>query len=396
MKRKKWLSLLAVGLLFCLSLPAFAEGGIPGDGEYHFTGNEFSDSDDLRGVFVTGLPEAGTAALMLGDRVIRAGDALSVEDLSALRLRPSANRDAEAVITFLPVCSGGAEPESVLTMHIEKAEDKPPVAKDLKLETYRNLPNTGVLKAENDDDGPMTFTLKNRPDRGTVELSEDGSFTYTPKRNKVGEDSFTFTATDAAGNESEPAVVRIRILLPQDKETFADLSRDGQFAALWLRESGLYEGERISGRLCFGPSKPVTRGEFLAMVMDLNGIAPEIGLASSGFDDEQEAPLWLRPYLASAMRRGIACGTASEAGLLFRPNDPITGSEAALILTRALGLETEQPVSSLETSENESVPAWAAESVAALRNAGIPVSGTQVPLTRAETADLLYLASKLQ
>ena len=132
------------------------------------------------------------------------------------------------------------------------------------------------------------------------------------------------------------------------------------------------------------------------MVMDLNGIAPEIGLASSGFDDEQEAPLWLRPYLASAMRRGIACGTASEAGLLFRPNDPITGSEAALILTRALGLETEQPVSSLETSENESVPAWAAESVAALRNAGIPVSGTQVPLTRAETADLLYLASKLQ
>lgn len=396
MKRKKRLSLLAAGLLFCLSLPVFAEGGIPGDGEYVFTGEEFSDAEDLRGVFVTGLPEAGTAALMLGDRVIRPGDALSLDDLSALRLRPAVNRDAEAVISFLPVCSGGAEPECVLTMHIEKAEDRPPVAKDLKLETYRNLPNTGVLKAENDDDGPLTFTLKSRPDRGTVELSEDGSFTYTPKRNKVGEDSFTFTATDAAGNESEPAVVRIRILLPQDRETFADLPRDGQFAALWLRESGLYEGERISGRLSFGPAKPVTRGEFLAMAMDLNGIAPEIGLAASGFDDEQEAPLWLRPYLASAMRRGIVCGDRSEDGLLFRPNDPITGSEAARILARVLGLETEQPVSAPETPEDGSVPAWAAGSVDALRNAGVPASGTQEPLTRAETAELLYRASKLQ
>ena len=130
------------------------------------------------------------------------------------------------------------------------------------------------------------------------------------------------------------------------------------------------------------------------MAMDLEGVAPEIGLPVSGFADEDTAPLWLRPYLASAMRRGIVRGTQGENGLLFRPDDPVTGAEAAWMLARTLGLDSDRAVSTLDLPE-ESVPAWAADAVSALRAADVPASGTQAPLTRAETAELLYRASKL-
>ena len=46
-------------------------------------------------------------------------------------------------------------------------------------------------------------------------------------------------------------------------------------------------------------------GKTKAMVMDLEGIEPEIGLQVSAFADAQDAAPWLRPYLASALRRGL-------------------------------------------------------------------------------------------
>ncbi|MFR5421782.1 MAG: Ig-like domain-containing protein [Oscillospiraceae bacterium] len=42
-------------------------------------------------------------------------------------------------------------------------------------------------------------------------MQENGSFVYTPRQEWVGEDSFTFTVTDAAGNVSHPATVRITV-----------------------------------------------------------------------------------------------------------------------------------------------------------------------------------------
>lgn len=393
MKRKRFFCIraaLALILTLSLTLPVFAQTEIRSDEEYTFTGEEFSAWEDLRGIFVTGLSDDGFR-LLLGNRVILAGDVIAGEDLARLRLQPCRDEDAEASVRFLPICGDGLAEEAVFTMHVQKAEDEPPIARDLKLETYRNLPNSAVLRATNDDDGPLTFRLKDRPTRGTVELAADGSFTYTPKKNKVGEDSFTYTVTDAGGNESAPATVRINIITPQDAETFADLDRNAQFTALWMRETGLFGGERVSDRLSFGPELPVSRGEFLAMLMDLEGVDPEIGLQSSGFVDEADAPQWIRPYLASAMRRGLARGCRSEEGLCFQPNRPVTGAEAALFLSRILRLDAVQTGAVPEPG----VPAWAAGAAAALREAGISLTANRKSLTRSQVADLLYAVSQI-
>lgn len=83
-----------------------------------------------------------------------------------------------------------------------------PVCEDGTLETYKNIANTGTLSATDQEDQELTYQLVKEPKRGTVELHTDGSFTYTPDKNKVGKDSFVFTATDPAGNVSNEACVK--------------------------------------------------------------------------------------------------------------------------------------------------------------------------------------------
>ena len=349
MKAEKMLGRLALGLLAALALAlpvaadtdgdAAAEAPVPEEGLYCFSREALDERAELTGIFFTEVPAEDAARICLGSRVLRVGDAVSREDLS--RLTVEAVGGGETRLSFLPFEDGHLGEETVMTFHFETVEDTAPSAANSSLETWRNLPNTGKLKATGT--GELSFRLENRPRRGTVELNADGSFTYTPKKNKVGEDSFTFTVTDAAGRVSEPATVLVTIRKPNDARTFADLDRDEQFEAIWMREAGLFGGELVSDRLSFGPEQPVSRGDFLAMVMDLEGIDPEIGLQVSGFADEADAPVWLRPYLASALRRGLIQGETTPAGLVFRPNQPITQAEAAALVARVRDMEALLP-----------------------------------------------------
>ena len=360
---------LVLALCFCLVLPAAADAAA-GAGEetgiFCFSREELDGREALEGVFLTALPAPEQAQVLLGTRILRAGDAISRGDLARIRVEPQAGGEAE--LRFLPYEDGRLGEAAVKTFHLESREDKAPTALEGTLETWRNLPNRGQLRARDEEDGTLIFRLENRPRRGTVELQEDGSYVYTPRKNKVGEDSFTFTVTDAAGNVSAPATVRITIRKPGDAQTFADLDRDQQFEALWLRETGLFGGELIDQRLSFGPERSVSRGEYLAMVMDLAGINPEIGLPVSAFADAEEAAPWLRPYLASALRRGLIDGESQAGDLVFRPNEPITRGEAAILTARVF-----DPDGALPAAQSDAPDA---------------------PLTRLEAARLLYEASK--
>ena len=102
------------------------------------------------------------------------------------------------------------------------------------------------------------------------------------------------------------------------------------------------------------------------MVMTLEGIDPEIGLQVSAFADAEDAAPWLRPYLASALRRGLIRGESTPEGLVYRPNDPISEAEAAGLVAQARGTELALPTAFAELSET--------------------------PLTRKKAAELLYQA----
>ncbi len=382
-------------LLVCLAAltlsAAAADGETLYNAEYCFCQSDFCADPSIRlsGIFVTAVPEEDVASLMLGSRVIRAGDILPQDALDRLRLTPSCRESCDAVLCFQPICGSALGAPSQLTIRIQSGKNETPRAIRGELETYKNISNDGMLSGSDPENGPLTFRISENPKLGTVKLERDGRYVYTPAKNRVGEDSFSFTVTDDAGNVSQPATVSIRILKPSDAMTFADVSDTDQYEAMWLREQGLSGGRTVAGMPCFCPLEPVSRAEFLVMVMELKGVPIDESLTVSGFADAEKAAAWMQPYLACAMRRGLVRGESTEAGLMFRPNDPVTGQEAAVMLQNLLRLPVTAAVMPSPDAD------WAAAPLQALREAGVSLPAPEEQLTRQEAASLLRQVADL-
>ena len=381
---KKFLCLLLLGALI---LPVTA-AEVDCDARYCFSTGDFSTSEDpLRGVCITGLPEAETGTVLLGSRVVRTGDILTADQLEQLTFTPlRTEQDLTATICYLPVYDNRVEQTAAMTINIRGKENHAPTAEDSTLETYKNLPNEGKLKVKDPEGETLTYTLLRKPRRGDVTLRDDGTFIYTPKKNKVGVDSFTYTATDASGKVSREATVTVQVLKPTDSKLYTDTAGlDCQFEAQWLRNTGLFAGETISGQLCFQPGKAVSRGEFVAMVVRCLEIPME---DVSYVGVPENAPQWLKPYLAAANRAGLMTGWPDAKDF----SAPITGAEAAVLLNNALDL-TVEPDALVQVSALDA-PEWATAAVTAMTCNGLAVNAEDY-LTRADIACLLYDAKAL-
>lgn len=376
-------------VMLCLWLTIYSSAAqTPYGTSYCYGETEFSETA-LDGIVVTGVPSSTVANVCYGSRILRAGDILTAGALSQLTLEPVSADGADAVLTYLPVVDGKLQPQSEITVTIGKKENDPPVARDSELETYKNIANNGKLDVQDPENGQMTYTIITEPKRGTVEIQDDGSYVYTPKKNKVGTDRFTFVATDDAGNISNEATVTVEILKPSSKTTYADMNGDPDaFTAKWMQEQGLFTGETVSGALCFNPDEQVTRGEFLVMLMDLLELEPADAQLTSGFADESDTPAWMQPYVVSALSNGIISGISSDAGMVFRPAASLTRAEAAVMVQNILDLPTDEASSITDTA----TPAWAEDAVSALSEAGIlsDATETMVPVTRREASQILY------
>lgn len=368
------------------------------DSVYCFTSQDFAQGDlPLAGICITQLPEPQSGTVMLGTRILRPGDILTAEQLAQMTFAPlRTQEDAQAQVTYLPIYEDRVEKSTTMTISIRGKEDKSPVAQDSSLETYKNLPNKGSLKASDPEGDALTFTLVRNPKRGEVTINTDGSFTYTPKKNKVGVDSFTFTAADPAGNVSREATVTIQILKPTDAKQYTDtIGLDCRFAAEWMRNTGLFVGEKVSGQDCFYPEKTVSRGEFLAMVVQILDIPLEDAAYTAIPED---TPDWLKPYLAAAMRSGLLAGLPQTETGSFAADQPVTGAEVAVMLQNALDLSVTKEVLAAEQqqspSSDEEIPVWAAASVTVLRENGIRLDAN-APVTRGLIAQVLYQTKQL-
>ena len=332
-------------LLLAFSLLALPVSGaeVDCDGRYCFGTGDFSE-ENLRGICVTGLPGPEVGAVQLGERVIQPGDILTAAQLDQLVFQPvGREEDISATLDYLPVFSDRVGEQSSLTISIRGKENQAPVAEDFAAETYKNLPVEGTLKVKDPEGETMTFTLVRPPKRGQVEIKEDGSYTYTPKKNKVGIDSFVYTATDASGKVSRESTVTITIVKPTDSTQYTDtVGRDCRFAAEWMKNTGIFVGEILDGNACFQPEKPVSRGEFLAMLIRTLEI-PTREDDTAVWDEE--VPQWLRPYLNAALRAGAIAGLP-QAGY----GEPITGAEAAAMIQNILALDTAETFSLEEGS----------------------------------------------
>ena len=388
MFRTKTLSLLLCVCLILGLIGAVTAAEVDCDDTYCFQSTDFSPDSELQGICITGLPDSNAGTVMLGSRVLRPGDILTAQQLSQMTFVPLLTEtDQDALVTYLPIYEDRVERATAMTISIRGKEDQAPVAVNSALETYKNLPNEGCLQVSDPEGQKLTFTVTRQPKRGTVTVREDGTFLYTPRKNKVGTDSFTYTAADPAGHVSREATVTVQILKPSEATMYTDtIGSDCRFEAEWMRNTGLFVGEQVGGASCFQPEKAVSRGEFMTMLIKTLNIDVDTDAVYTGFSDEM--PGWLKPYLAAALRSGITAGWPD--GEVFGAHESITGVEAALLMQNALDLTVTTVAGKDEDSD---LPTWAVTAMNAMADNGIHLTTGQ--LTRGQTAKLLYQISKL-
>ena len=386
MFKKQWLCLLLVAACTfgCIGVAA-AE--VDCDAKYCFTQEDFTQEEGLRGICVTALPDAASGTVMLGTRAIQVGDILTAEQVQNMTFLPlSTESDTQATITYLPIFQDRVEEAATMTISIRGKKNTPPVVQDQTLETYKNIPNSAFLKASDPEGATLIFTVTRQPKRGTVQIDESGNFTYTPKKNKVGVDSFTYTATDPDGNVSREATVTVTILKPGQTEQYADTTGSNcRFEAEWLKNTGLFTGQQVNGQLIFDEDAPMSQGQFLAVAVKLLGIPVDEAVDTTVYGDD--VANWLKPYLAAALRSGLTAGVDS-----FQPNETMTGAHAAVMLQNALDLTVKVDAST--DGKEDGTTHWAASAMAVMAENGIDLNAVGT-MTRGEMAILLYQISKL-
>lgn len=305
---------------------------------------------------------------LLGSRIVRMGDILTGQQLDSLCFSGDSG-----TLSYKQVTRDGFGAVQTVSFFGKKRENQPPVAEDSTVETYRNLAVSGHLKLTDPEEEMMQITVTRQPRRGVVAISNDGSFLYTPKKNKVGVDSFAFTAQDASGKTSREATVIVTIIRPCDDARYTDTAgEECCFAAEWMRQTGIFAGEQLDGKACFRPNEPVTRGQLLAMLVKTLEIPTDSTQTQPVFDDD--IPLWLRPYVAAALRSGLLEQAAAQK--TFRPDEIATSQEAAAMVCAALDLQGESEI-------------------AAVNALGVSLS-ENLPLNRADAARLMYAAYRKQ
>jgi len=95
----------------------------------------------------------------------------------------------------------------------------------------------GVLRNDTDVDQttPLTAQLATQPTNGTVNLSSNGAFVYTPRSGFSGTDRFTYRAVDNGGLMSAPTTVTITVASAtvfQNPTNSRDVNNDGAVSPL--------------------------------------------------------------------------------------------------------------------------------------------------------------------
>ena len=360
-----------------------------------FTESDFlTDGGELDAIVLSTLPDSQAGTLTLGGQLLRVGDVISMEAVDGLAYtaKDTVNPSA-AHFKFLPVFADGTSGEEASAdLFLLGESNSAPVARDLEFTTYKNVAVTERFDGVDPEGDLLTYHVVKKPARGAVTIQEDGTFVYTPYENKTGKDTFTYVAVDAVGNSSDPATVKVRIEKQDTKVTYADLDGNpAHKAAVRLAEEGIFVGECMNGAYFFCPDEPVTRSQFVAMVMDTAGLEALEDVERTGFADDGIIETWAKPYVASALKSGLIQGSLDGEGqAVFRGSETVTAAEAAVLLDRALQVTDVDA----QTFASADAPAWAAQSAANLSTCGMLDGGTSLgtQLTRGEAAQLLCAA----
>ncbi len=346
------------------------------------------------------LPDASSGTLSVGNAPISENQIIARNNFENIVFTPASDIISETTFSFSNATSGESSVTASCTVCVLDEINLAPEAGSQTVNTAENISAFKFLKAADPENDPLTYEIVSYPKRGTVTVYEnaDGYFSYTPKSNFTGKDSFSYVVTDAYGNKSNTATVEIAVSKPASDVYFDDLENHwAHNSAISVSAMGLMKGTLSDdGSLNFEPTQPVSRGDFLAMALISAGKEKDINFVSkTSFADDELIPINIKSYVQYALDNGIISGYTREDGLtVFNSTSPITRAEAAVIVNNILSF----PGFNLEYdsfSDSEEIPTWATNAISILSSYGV-FNGTGfgeiMPdsyVSRAETAEIL-------
>ncbi|WP_010496568.1 OmpL47-type beta-barrel domain-containing protein, partial [Paenibacillus elgii] len=180
--------------------------------------------------------------------------------------------------------------------------------------------------------------------------------------------------------------------VPVAKVRFTDMS--GHWAESSVSEAsgcGIVDGFDDG---TFRPNDPVTRVQFIAMLVRAKGFdkSGTTAPASEAFADQEAIPSWAAEAVSMAAQRGIVDGYEDGS---FRPDAQVTRAEMTAMTARASNLQAGPEAELSMFTDAADIPVWAKGYVAAARQHGF-IQGRengrfapQEHTTRAEAAVLL-------
>ena len=201
--------------------------------DFGFTDPSDTPPNEFASVTITHLPTAGS--LQLDGVEVMLGQMVSEADLDAGRLTFTPAADANGTgysgFQFVVKDDGGTlyggqdtdQTPNTITFDVTAVDDVDPTAGQDAFTTNEDTAVSGTV-AGNDwvgVDNPPAWSLDAGPTNGTLVFNADGAFTYTPKADFTGTDSFTYTLTDS-DDESATASVTITVNSVNDAPDGAD------------------------------------------------------------------------------------------------------------------------------------------------------------------------------
>ncbi len=351
------------------------------------TGFAESDLSDLLGepvtyITVTELPESNLGTLIFNGVAVTKGQTLPTGSLNYLKFVPSSSCDS-ANFRFSCDSKGFDGRELNCEMVFSDTVNSPPIALDSKLSAVSGISCESALKINEPNGDEYTIKVITYPTDGFISVSADGSVIYTPEEDFSGRDSMVYTVTDRFGAVSEPATLEISVSKNENQLYFADM-KDNMMHLYAHRMCSddimVYRYE--NGEYFFDPDQPVSKIDFLVMVMNVSGQDADIvAVADSAVTDDNGLSSGLKGYLSAAAEKGLIQLQNGS----FSPKDTITVSDAAYMIAAALDLPSAKSDSASTDGSDVLYSAMMAAS-----NAGFfdKLKPTQT-LTKADAAELL-------
>ena len=419
MKKKKILSallsaLLLISTVFCVGASAGFGSGVSvvaSEAKIIKTGIYgqkiiFSDLDfkqglgiaDFEKIEIKSIPLSSEGTLLLAGRRVKEGTIIKRKNIGALVFVPASKNLEECKFSFTTEdFAEGAEVDFIIKF-TDKVNYAPEISESISasVSTQREISVFGQMSATDKEGDEIEYMIVSYPKSGTLRVSdkESGEYVYTPPANFTGSDSFSYVARDEWGNFSKLCKVKIDVSERISEVVYSDMTDHRQYnAAVTLTAMGVVSGKVIGDGTYFMPEEAVSRAEFLTMAMKCAGIKSDKSTSASYFDDNGDILEAHLPYVKAAARLGIINGEFKDGKLLFRPNDTITKSEAAMIIAKLV--DTSSVSASLTFSDTQTVPVWARDKISALCSMGIisydgDLIDGKAEVTRADAIEYLY------